>query len=278
MNRLVENTIWSQRSNFIEVPTDCPQRDERLGWTGDAQVFAATACYLHDSHDFLRKWLRDVMADQRENGAIPHVSPDPTRLHPDKYRASSARPAGETRSASCHGTLAALRRPRGARGDAAGHGALGRFRLVDQRRADRAAARDLGRARLHVRRLAAARRDRAKSRCRTIGDDAAATIYLYISSTLTAKVANVLGDEVTAKRMSERAATVKAGLRARVHHAVRPSGLRRSDVLCARHSQRPCSGRHCCCEQLATSRLPLLAPTAGSAPASSARPRSCRPC
>ena len=47
--------IWSQRSNFIEVPTDCPQRDERSGWTGDAQVFAPTACYLHDSHDFLRK-------------------------------------------------------------------------------------------------------------------------------------------------------------------------------------------------------------------------------
>ena len=55
------------------MPTDCPQRDERLGWTGDAQVFAATACYLHDSHDFLRKWLRDVMADQRDDGAIPHV-------------------------------------------------------------------------------------------------------------------------------------------------------------------------------------------------------------
>ena len=53
VNRLVENTIWSQRSNFIDVPTDCPQRDERLGWTGDAQVFAATACYLHDSQTFL---------------------------------------------------------------------------------------------------------------------------------------------------------------------------------------------------------------------------------
>src|SRR5690348_17944308 len=48
VNRLVQNTIWSQRGNFIEVPTDCPQRDERFGWTGDAQVFAPTACYLHD--------------------------------------------------------------------------------------------------------------------------------------------------------------------------------------------------------------------------------------
>jgi alpha-L-rhamnosidase len=82
VNRLVLNTIWSQRANFIEVPTDCPQRDERLGWTGDAQVFAGTACWLAASHRFLRKYLRDVMHDQRENGAVPHVSPDPTRLHP----------------------------------------------------------------------------------------------------------------------------------------------------------------------------------------------------
>lgn len=82
VNRLVMNTIWSQRSNFIEVPTDCPQRDERLGWTGDAQVFAGTACWLADCESFLKKYLRDVMADQRKDGAIPHFSPDPTRLHP----------------------------------------------------------------------------------------------------------------------------------------------------------------------------------------------------
>jgi alpha-L-rhamnosidase len=85
VNRLVENTIWSQRANFIEIPTDCPQRDERLGWTGDAQVFAATACWLTDSQQFLRKYLRDVMADQREDGAVSHFSPDPTRLHPEHF-------------------------------------------------------------------------------------------------------------------------------------------------------------------------------------------------
>ena len=82
VNRLVMNTVWSQRSNFIEVPTDCPQRDERVGWTGDAQVFAGTACWLADSERFLRKFLRDVVHDQRKDGAIPHFSPDPTRLHP----------------------------------------------------------------------------------------------------------------------------------------------------------------------------------------------------
>jgi alpha-L-rhamnosidase len=81
VNRLVLNTIWSQRSNFVEIPTDCPQRDERLGWTGDAQVFAGTACWLADSERFLAKYLRDVVADQRSDGAVPHFSPDPTRLH-----------------------------------------------------------------------------------------------------------------------------------------------------------------------------------------------------
>ncbi len=84
VNRLVQNTLWSQRSNFIEIPTDCPQRDERLGWTGDAQVFAGTACWMADSERFLRDYIRDVVHDQRADGAVPHFSPDPTRLHPEK--------------------------------------------------------------------------------------------------------------------------------------------------------------------------------------------------
>ncbi|QDY71011.1 alpha-L-rhamnosidase [Qingshengfaniella alkalisoli] len=85
VNRLVLNTIWSQRGNFIEIPTDCPQRDERLGWTGDAQVFAGTACWLADSERFLRKYLRDVMHDQRDDGGVPHFTPDPTRRPGSKF-------------------------------------------------------------------------------------------------------------------------------------------------------------------------------------------------
>ncbi|MBB4121943.1 alpha-L-rhamnosidase [Martelella radicis] len=80
VDRLVQNTLWSLRANFIEVPTDCPQRDERMGWTGDAQVFAGTACWMGDVDLFLRKYLRDVIHDQREDGAVSHFSPDPTRL------------------------------------------------------------------------------------------------------------------------------------------------------------------------------------------------------
>lgn len=92
VNRLVLNTLWSLRGNFIEVPTDCPQRDERLGWTGDAQVFAATALWMADAHAFFRKYLRDLIADQREDGAISNFSPDPTRLRPDSFEI----PAGST--------------------------------------------------------------------------------------------------------------------------------------------------------------------------------------
>ncbi|MBB3713541.1 alpha-L-rhamnosidase [Limimaricola variabilis] len=94
VDRLVLNTVWSQRANFIEIPTDCPQRDERLGWTGDAQVFAGTACWLADCESFLRKYLRDVMHDQRENGAVPHFSPDPTRLHPEGFHGDWAGSTG----------------------------------------------------------------------------------------------------------------------------------------------------------------------------------------
>ncbi len=76
VNRLFENVIWSQRGNFLDVPTDCPQRDERMGWTGDAQAFAKTACYNYDVDRFMRKWLGDLRAEQRQNGSIPDTVPN----------------------------------------------------------------------------------------------------------------------------------------------------------------------------------------------------------
>ncbi|WP_232789498.1 alpha-L-rhamnosidase [Streptomyces jeddahensis] len=84
VNRLYENTVWSQRGNFLSLPTDCPQRDERLGWTGDIQVFAPTACHTFDSRSFLRNWLRDLAADQREDGCVPHVVPNVLHLLGDE--------------------------------------------------------------------------------------------------------------------------------------------------------------------------------------------------
>jgi len=76
LNRLQQNIVWSQRGNFLDVPTDCPQRDERLGWTGDAQVFARTAAFNMGVAGFFTKWLRDLASDQRPSGAVPHVVPD----------------------------------------------------------------------------------------------------------------------------------------------------------------------------------------------------------
>ena len=76
LNQLISNIFWGQRGNFLDVPTDCPQRDERLGWTGDAQVFTKTASYNFDVERFFTKWLHDLAADQMENGAVGHVVPD----------------------------------------------------------------------------------------------------------------------------------------------------------------------------------------------------------
>jgi len=77
LDRLHENVVWSMRGNVMSLPTDCPQRDERLGWTGDIQVFAPTAAYLFDTSDFLGSWLRDLAAEQARNGGVvPFVVPD----------------------------------------------------------------------------------------------------------------------------------------------------------------------------------------------------------
>ena len=64
INQLLRNIVWGQKGNFLDVPTDCPQRDERMGWTGDAQVFAPTAALNMDVAGFFTKWLGDVAADQ----------------------------------------------------------------------------------------------------------------------------------------------------------------------------------------------------------------------
>ena len=75
LNQLQSNIVWGQRSNFLDVPTDCPQRDERLGWTGDAQVFVRTAAFNMQVRDFFRKWMQDVRDAQRADGSVPPVVP-----------------------------------------------------------------------------------------------------------------------------------------------------------------------------------------------------------
>ncbi|WP_062352853.1 glycoside hydrolase family 78 protein [Herbidospora yilanensis] len=86
LDRLHENIVWSMRGNFVDLPTDCPQRDERLGWTGDIQVFVPTASFLYDCAGALSSWLADLAAEQRELGTVPlyvpWISLDPFREIP----------------------------------------------------------------------------------------------------------------------------------------------------------------------------------------------------
>jgi len=76
VNQLQSNIRWGQKDNFLDIPTDCPQRDERAGWTGDAQVFSMTAAYNFNVAAFYTKWLKDLAADQHENGLVTNVVPD----------------------------------------------------------------------------------------------------------------------------------------------------------------------------------------------------------
>lgn len=75
INQLQSNIQWSARSNFVDIPTDCPQRDERWGWTGDIAMFASTACFNFNVHRFLEKWLYDVAAEQKSSGDLPFIVP-----------------------------------------------------------------------------------------------------------------------------------------------------------------------------------------------------------
>lgn len=75
LNQLHSNIVWSMRGNFVDLPTDCPQRDERLGWTGDIQVFAPTASFIYSVHGILDGWLRDVAAEQKPDGSVPNFVP-----------------------------------------------------------------------------------------------------------------------------------------------------------------------------------------------------------
>ena len=80
-DRLMQNVVWGQRGNFLDIPTDCPQRDERLGWTGDANVFCQTAAFNYDVRKFFKKWLADVRNEQFDSGELTHVIPNTLGSH-----------------------------------------------------------------------------------------------------------------------------------------------------------------------------------------------------
>lgn len=82
LNQLFSNILWGQKGNYLDIPTDCPQRDERYGWTGDGQIFCRAATYQYDVRQFFRKWLADMRAAQREDGWVPEVIPSLTAYKP----------------------------------------------------------------------------------------------------------------------------------------------------------------------------------------------------
>ncbi len=93
LNRLYQNIVWTQRANFFEMPTDCPQRDERMGWTGDAQIYVRAATYNADIASFYTKWLRDLNDDQWDYGAYPAYAPRPL-ARPNEHHAAGWMDAG----------------------------------------------------------------------------------------------------------------------------------------------------------------------------------------
>ncbi|TMR91017.1 alpha-L-rhamnosidase [Nonomuraea basaltis] len=96
VNRLVENSVWGQKGNFLDLPTDCPQRDERLGWTGDIAVYAPAACYQFDCVDVLHGWLLDLAVETEHSGYVPFVVPNVLKLAPAEVRAKSEPMLGPT--------------------------------------------------------------------------------------------------------------------------------------------------------------------------------------
>lgn len=93
LNKLYQNVLWTQRANHFEIPTDCPQRDERMGWTGDAQAYVRTATYNADISAFYTKWLRDLNDDQWPTGAYPNYAPLPY-TRPNEFQAAGWMDAG----------------------------------------------------------------------------------------------------------------------------------------------------------------------------------------
>ena len=211
VERLVLNTIWSQRSNFIEVPTDCPQPDERLGWTGDAQVFAGTACWLADSQRFLRKFLRDVMHDQRPNGAVPHFSPDPTRLHPEGFMFGDS--AGSTGWGDVIVILPWQLYLHYGNSEVLAECFPAMLRWLDYLWGISDGPVIRPNAAWHTENFSFGdwlqpTGDSRKPRP-TIGDDCAATLYHFISTDLTAKIAGILGEKSHEERLAARAVEIR---------------------------------------------------------------------
>ncbi len=105
LNQLHQNIDWSQRGNFLDIPTDCPQRDERLGWTGDAQMFIRTACFHRDVETFFYRWQQDLEDSQKPLGGVPPFIPDVPQIDSEPNDTSDAGPAWSDALLICPWTI-----------------------------------------------------------------------------------------------------------------------------------------------------------------------------
>ena len=218
LNRLHENVVWGMRGNFLSIPSDCPQRDERLGWTGDIQVFAPTASYLYDCDAFLSSWLEDLAADQtrgRRSRALRH----PVRA---ALGADSGGRLGRRRHGRAARAARALRRHRRGACPVREHEGLGRH--------DRASSPDrtcCGRA-ASSSGIGWIRMRRADFPAQAKADPGlVATAYFYRSTRLVADAALLLGSPATAGEYRDRADRIRDAFRSAY---VTPSGRLLSDA------------------------------------------------
>ena len=193
VNRLFENVRWSQRGNFLSVPTDCPQRDERLGWTGDILVFAPAACSNADADAFLASWLIELALDQRDGGAVSSVVPNVLgggRAAAGACGWGDAATIVPWRLYEAYGAVETLRRQ------------YSSMRAWVDFCASRRDESGLDR-RLPVRRLARSGRTAGSPGQATTEGDYIATAYLSFSAGLLSKIAGLLGDSADVARYSD---------------------------------------------------------------------------
>ena len=230
LNQLQHNIVWGQKGNFLDVPTDCPQRDERLGWTGDAQVFSRTAAFNMDVAGFFTKWLGDVAADQNAKGSVPYVVPDVLT----EARQVRGRLGGLGRRRRDHplDDVPELRRHAPPRAAVPQHEGVGRVHAA------RGDDEHLWNNRLPLRRLARLRHDRADYPGATTGKDLIATAFYAHSTDLLQRAAAVLGKKE--RRPSTRPpAEDQGGVPAGVRDGLGPRRREHADGLRPRAPVRP---------------------------------------
>ena len=238
LNRLHENAVWSWRGNRVGVPTDCPQRDERLGWTGDLAVFAPSAAYLFDVGPFLREWLVDLALEQEHaDGRVPLCAPDCLKFEPPPEGVAADGHRGDLGGRLGVGAVGALdgvRRPHGrcatsgprcsptSSGSAAGCPSAGSGR----------AASSSGTGSTRARRRTSPGRSKADT-------GVVATAVYFRTLTLAAATAAVIGEHGEASRIAGLAARCEGRVQRALRRRRRPRAQRLPDRLRARHRARP---------------------------------------